>query len=209
MSIASEDYDNMPLRQQEYLASPTKVVGLSQERDTMLSDVVIPWSQVLRYEVVTPSVLSITVTINRYFGMTGNVRASESAGTSPSTSAQASTSASIPASPAADVPPPSDPTTATKKPYQFGDLTKGFIKSVAKTLKPSESSANTSRDAPSPDTKKPYQFGDMTKGFIKSVAQTINPSDRSSNAASVSSGPFAEHCKFGDSDKGEEIFRYF
>ena len=55
-------------RHEEYLKNPNRLLGLSQERDENTYDISIPWSQVLSVDIITPSVLSVTVNIHRYFG---------------------------------------------------------------------------------------------------------------------------------------------
>lgn len=44
------------------------IMSLCQERDSIDSSVFIPWDQVISFDVITPTVLGIKVTIHRYFG---------------------------------------------------------------------------------------------------------------------------------------------
>jgi hypothetical protein len=51
-----------------YRSSPNLIMSLCQERENISSPVIIPWEQVLSCDIVTPTVLRISILIHRYFG---------------------------------------------------------------------------------------------------------------------------------------------
>ena len=59
-------------RAEEYMKTPDQLLRLSEEKNDLTGDILIPYDQVVNYEVVTPSVLSIRIKIHRYFGATSD-----------------------------------------------------------------------------------------------------------------------------------------
>jgi hypothetical protein len=50
-----------------YNSNPFRILAVCFERETLDSDIIIPWDQVSKTCLITPSVLSVTVNINRFF----------------------------------------------------------------------------------------------------------------------------------------------
>ena len=53
---------------QAYMQNKEQILGLCKEKESLKTPVFIPWNQVQRIDVVSPSVLSLGITVHRFFG---------------------------------------------------------------------------------------------------------------------------------------------